>query len=98
MDKKDWHEAFYAAIRLLFSKENARLKFDTNYQLNKRSLEIDLAIVKTDNRSETKITIGKIFKRYNLFEYKSPDDKLDIDVLFKSVAYACLFKAYGKHV
>ena len=29
-------------------------------------------------------------------EYKSPEDHLDIDTFYKTIAYACLYKASGK--
>lgn len=31
-------------------------------------------------------------------EYKSPEDELNIDVYFKGLAYACLYKAAGRYV
>ena len=31
-------------------------------------------------------------------EYKSPEDHLDIDAFYKVLAYACLYKSYGKTV
>lgn len=31
-------------------------------------------------------------------EYKSPEDHLDIDTFYKTLAYACLYKSYGKTV
>ena len=42
--------------------------------------------------------IGKIFRRYNIVEYKSPDDHMDIDTYYKVNGYACLFKSYGERV
>ena len=39
--------------------------------------------------------IGKIFKRHNIMEYKSPEDEMNIDTYFKTLAYACLYKAGG---
>ena len=31
-------------------------------------------------------------------EYKSPEDELNMDVYFKGLAYACLYKAAGRYV
>lgn len=33
-----------------------------------------------------------------MIEYKSPEDNLSIDDLYKTIGYACLFKGYGQHV
>lgn len=32
----------------------------------------------------------------DIVEYKSPEDHLDIDVFYKTMAYAALYKSYGK--
>ena len=42
--------------------------------------------------------IGYLFKGHNIIEYKSPEDHLDIDTFYKSMAYASLYKSYGKTV
>ena len=44
------------------------------------------------------IKIGNIFRKYNILEYKSPDDSLNIDAFYKAGAYASLYKAYGETV
>ena len=98
MESKDWHEAFYAALRLVLSTERQEFTYDTEHRLNQRPLKIDLVLLKTGKKYGINNPIGKIFRRYNLFEYKSPRDKLDVDVLFKVMAYGCLLKAYGKRV
>ena len=40
--------------------------------------------------------IGKIFRKFNILEYKSPRQQLDVDTFYKSTAYACLYKSYGE--
>ena len=37
-------------------------------------------------------------KKYNVIEYKSPEDALTIDDFYKTVGYACLYKGYGERV
>lgn len=47
-------------------------------------------------KKETQIlkkNIGKIFRRYNIVEYKSPDDYLCIDDFYKAYAYTYFYKA-----
>lgn len=36
--------------------------------------------------------IGRIFRKYNIVEYKSPTDYLSIDDFYKVYAYACFYK------
>ncbi len=62
---------------------------------NTKPLEIDLLVIKKDKDVRTANEIGRIFRGYNVLEYKSPDDSLDIDAFYKAGAYASLYKAYG---
>lgn len=56
---------------------------------------MNLLIIKklADVRIENEF--GHIFKKYNVAEYKSPDDALSIDDYYKTVGYACLYKGLG---
>lgn len=40
--------------------------------------------------------LGRIFKKYNILEYKSPTDYISIDDYYKVKAYAYLYKALSK--
>lgn len=61
-------------------------------------MEIDLLVIKKDRDIQVANKIGKIFRKYNKLEYKSPDDSLNIDAFYKAGAYAGLYKAYGETV
>ena len=37
-------------------------------------------------------------RKYNIIEYKSSKDELNIDDYYKTVGYACLYKGYGENV
>lgn len=37
--------------------------------------------------------IGRIFRKYNIIEYKSPVDYLGIDDFYKVYGYLCFYKA-----
>ena len=54
-------------------------------------------IVKKSKEVEIKNEIGKIFRRHNIIEYKSPDDAMNLNTYMKVIAYACLYKAYESH-
>lgn len=93
-----WHPAFVAAIELELAENRKELSFEEEYNLNTRPLEIDLLVIKKEPSVQIKNEIGHFFRSYNLLEYKSPGDQLDIDVLYKVIGYACLYKAYGESV
>ena len=66
--------------------------------LSKEPIRMDLLIIKklADVRIENEL--GHIFKKYNVAEFKSPDDALSIDDYYKTVGYACLYKGLGETV
>jgi hypothetical protein len=93
-----WHAGFYGGIELEFKAYKRVLTFDIEYELSKEPLRIDMLIIKKNSVIEISNQIGIIFKEYNIFEYKSPEDGLSIDDYVKTVAYACLYKGLGKNV
>lgn len=71
------------------------LVFEKEYNLNTRPLEIDLLIIKKETSVHISNEIGCFFRGHNILEYKSPEDHLNIDTFFKTLAYASLYKSYG---
>lgn len=55
-------------------------------------MQIDV-LVKNEKHVKLRKNIGRIFRQYNIIEYKSPEDDLDIDDFYKTYAYACLYKS-----
>ena len=97
-DKISYHPGFYGAAELEFRLETAELVFSTEYNLSKEPLRIDLLVIAKNQDVQLENEVGKIFKRYNIIEYKSPEDGLTIDDFFKTIGYACLYKAQGATV
>lgn len=93
-----WHPAFTAAIHMEFCENKADLEFQSEVTLNTMPLRIDMILIKKKNNLSIRNEIGKVFRRYNLIEYKSPKDDLNYDVFLKGIAYAYLFKSYEEHV
>lgn len=95
--KIQWHPAFCYAMRLELRDESG-LDYTDEFNLTDKPLAIDLLVVKKDKNVSIHKKIGKLFKQHNIIEYKSPDDALNIDTIYKSLAYACLYKVSPKHV
>lgn len=93
-----WHPGFYGAAELELISDQDVLEFQREYILGKEPVRMDLLIIKklADVRIENEI--GRIFKKYNVVEYKSPEDGLSIDDYYKTVGYACLYKGLGDRV
>ena len=96
--KLQWHPAFCAAARLEFNEDMEALEFYSEYNLSRKPLQIDLLIVEKNKNVRIKNQIGHIFRQNNIIEYKCPGDAMSIDDFYKTVAYACMYKALGEHV
>ena len=88
-----WHPAFCSATKLELVKNKKDLQYHSEYGLNTKPIQVDLLVIRKAKDAIIENEIGKIFKGHNLFEYKSPKDKLNVDTYFKTLAYACLYKA-----
>ena len=52
-----------------------------------------MLIIKKKTEEPIEKNIGRIFRKYNIVEYKSPTDYLGIDDFYKVYGYACFYKA-----
>lgn len=59
---------------------------------------MDLLIIKKLTDTVIQNEIGRIFRRYNIIEYKGPDNGLSIDDFYKTLGYACVYKGIGETV
>ena len=74
------------------------LDFNREFPLSKEPLRIDLLMIKKIKDIVLDIDIGRLFRTYNIIEYKSPKDGLTIDDYIKTVGYAYLYKGLGATV
>lgn len=91
--KLQWHPAFFAGIQIELEEERDKLIFENEHQLSTKPLEIDVLIIKKQPNVQIKKNIGRIFRGYNIIEYKSPEDSLSIDDFYKVYGYACFYKS-----
>lgn len=96
--KIQWHPGFVTGLDLELSEYQSGMTQEREYNLNTKPLAIDVLIRKNDSTAIRNNEIGRLFRRYNIIEYKSPDDHMDIDTYYKVNGYACLFKAGGDQV
>jgi hypothetical protein len=94
-DKIYWHPGFYGAAELELVKNKKELIFEREYNLSKEPLRMDLLVIKKRTNIQIENEIGRIFRKYNILEYKSPDDNMTIDDYFKVLGYACTYKGLG---
>ncbi len=83
---------------LSFRKYAKDIEIEREHPLSKEPLRVDFLVIKKRHDVVIDNAIGRKFKTYNLIEYKNPNDELDIDVLWKVIGYACLYKSMGPTV
>ena len=98
MDKIHWHPGFQGATEWELKANKKDLTFEYDHPLSKEPLKMDALIIKKDSDVIIQNDIGKLFKAHNVVEYKGVGDALNIDVIYKVLAYACLYKSLGEHV
>lgn len=89
-----WHPAFCSAMKLEFKDSKHMLSYTSEYNINTKPIQIDLLVIKKRKDAIINNELGKLFLGHNLIEYKSPKDELNVDVLYQSLGYACLYKAH----
>lgn len=94
--KIQWHPGFYAAAELELRSNQEELEFHREYNLSKKPLQIDLLVIEKLQDVQIENEIGRLFRKYNIVEYKSPEDGMNIDDFFKVIGYAYLYKGLGE--
>ena len=87
----NWHEGFVSAMKLDLIENADDLQYEQEYYLTGKHQRIDLLIIKNENLAIIRNPIGAGFSKYNICEYKSPDDSLTYGDFFKTLAYTGLF-------
>lgn len=93
--KVQWHSGFVAAMDLELKEDRKNLIFEKEYNLNTKPLEIDLLVIKKESSIPISNEIGRFFRGHNILEYKSPNDHLDILILFLKQS---LMQAFTSHM
>ena len=80
---RQWHPAFFADIQI-------ELEAEREHQLGTKPMEIDALVIKKKSDIPINKNIGRIFRKYNIIEYKSPTDYISINDFYKVCGYAFL--------
>ena len=96
--RKQWHGPFFGSMRLELKGNKEGYVYAGEYPLNMKSLLIDMLARADQEVAWILDEITANFRKHNIIEFKSPDDDLNLDVFYKTVGYACLYKAKEKRV
>ena len=77
---------------------NIPLTYEQEVELGKAPVRIDFLVITKDTDIVLDDPIGEFFRQVNIFEYKSPEDSLSIDDLYKVQAYGLFYKDFGRKV
>ena len=67
--------------------------YENKQQFGTKPKEIDILVIKKQKNVPIKKNIGRIFRKHNIIEYKSPTDYVSIDDFYKGCAYALFYKS-----
>ena len=85
-------------MKVEYDLMRANVTYEQEIQLGEDPIRLDFLIIKKNADVVLTDPIGEFFEAVNLFEYKSPEDTLSIDDFYKAVAYAFIYKGYGRKV
>ncbi len=97
-DTIQWHPAFCSAMELELRENKKDLIYEREHNLSKMPLKIDFLVIKKKQNVIIKNEIGDFFLGNNIFEYKSPNDDVNIGTFYKALSYACLYKSEAGNV
>ena len=96
--RTDWHAGFAGGIEISLEEYLDLLDINREYELTKESPRIDFLVIKKTMDAVIDNDIGRIFRKHNIIEFKNPNDVLNIDVIWKCIGYAGLYKGLAKRV
>ena len=83
---RQWHPAFFADIQIELESERENLIFENEHQLGDET-NGDRCACDQKRRPISPLikNIGRIFRKYNIIEYKSPTDYISINDFIRCV-------------
>jgi len=95
--RSDWHRGFEAVLRIDTYAYGDRVKISTEVELGADTPRADYLMLVDDAGIQMKKEIFRIFRRFNIIEYKNPNDSLNSRVIRKIRGYANLFIGTAAH-
>ncbi len=91
MKKIDWHPGFVNAMKLELLANEGDLEYEDEHLIANRAQRIDLLIIKKKRSVKIVNEVGAIFDKYNIVEYKSPEDSLTLGDFYKILGYTGIY-------
>ncbi|MBR3306354.1 MAG: hypothetical protein IKI75_03745, partial [Lachnospiraceae bacterium] len=96
-ERRQFHPAYEGATELELIENAADLVFERELALNELPRRIDLLVILKNDGTEIRSVLGRIFRRINVWEFKSPHDSLTVYDYHKTLSYVYQYLSeYGK--
>ena len=96
LGKVYWHGGFYSAVQYELHEYKDYLDFQYEHQLSEEALRVDVLIIKKDKDVRIEKNIGRIFRKHNIFDFKSESDSFSIWDYSKVFGYAFMYSSFEK--
>ena len=96
MSRINWHAGFVAAMKLELMEDEDYLEFREEQYLDGRKQRLDLLIIKNDRSVKIHNEIGANFDKFNILEYKNPNDELNAEHYYRLLGYTSRY-LYERH-
>ncbi|SHK60642.1 3-isopropylmalate dehydrogenase [Hespellia stercorisuis] len=87
-----------ASLQIELEDEAENLEFEEEHLLGSKPMQIDVLVVKKLKDIPIRKNIGRIFRKHNIVEYKSPEDTFSLNDFYKVYGYACFYQSDTEHV
>ena len=95
--QNDWHSWFYILLNIVLHKfKKDQVKILREVVLGAMPPRADFIVVEEGDIIDLGLDVFKFFLKYNIIEFKSPDDELTSFVLWKVVGYAGFYIDHDK--
>mgnify|MGYP007069905391 CR=1 FL=1 len=95
--RSDWHAGFEALLRMEIHKYQGRFKIKSEMRLGVEPPRADYVIMVDEEGLLEDKSIFRIFRKYNICEYKNPNDALDERAFRKGIGYANFYIGTAEH-
>jgi hypothetical protein len=95
-DRILWHPAFAEAMRAELEDWEDILDFALEVPLNAAPSVMDMLVIKKKKDAVIGKNIARIFREYNIIEYKSPEDYVSVWDFIKVYGYACSYSSSNR--
>ena len=95
--RSDWHAGFEALLKIETFRYEDKVRIRVEEEIGVMPPRTDFIILVEDERVEFEKEIFKLFRRYNIIEYKNPNDSLNERIIRKVCGYANLLIGSAEH-